>query len=491
MDQELINESAERIKEIILENIETADVRKGSVLREIFVQAGASVRSALQEQIDNFEKTNSLKAIEENPADTSDAAVDAIVSNWSTTRKLGTIALGTIKLDVTTQKQYFIPTNVAFTTANGLNYFAVSATTIEAEDLFQDEVSGTFYFLVSVQAEAAGSEYEIEAGTQLQTNILSGSLILVSAYNDFFNGKDDETSTDLIARGKTAISTRDLVSRTSINAFFQENFSDIFMSSVTGFQDREMQRGVNTIGVKSAGPVDIYIKTDSSVNSKEIETTTDANGLFSVPIENSPILRVKDFALKSNPEERFEVEDLLVSSQNNLAPKFARFSQFESIQVQTDQISKNIIYTINIHPNIKAVDDFINGDTRENLCTATIVKTFVPVFVSTTIKFSVKDATDVPTNDDIRIAICNFINSIDSGQLYVSQMIDIFHNFNIVNIELPLSVTGKMYKPDGTVETKTSSNKLSFDDQISLQISQNTYRFYCVKSDIALERSVI
>ena len=79
----------------------------------------------------------------------------------------------------------------------------------------------------------------------------------------------------------------------------------------------------------------------------------------------------------------------------------------------------------------------------------------------------------------------------DSGQLYVSQMIDIFHNFNIVNIELPLSVTGKMYKPDGTVETKTSSNKLSFDDQISLQISQNTYRFYCVKSDIALERSVI
>lgn len=492
VDQSKIIQSANRMTQIIAENIETADTRKGGPLREIYIAAGSLVGSVLSEQNDALEQTNNLLAIEQNIDTVPDEAVDAVVSNWNVTRKSGSTSLGSIKISVNIQKQYFIPDDVAFSTASGLNYFAVTATTVPVEDVIEDVVSGTFYFFVSVRAEQAGKEYDIEAGTQLQTSILSGSLIIITAYNDFFNGSNSETSAELIARGKTLTSTRDLQSRTSINAFMQENFTSVKMVSVTGFQDIEMQRGMTSLGIKAGGPSDIYIKTDISVNSQEVSVTTDANGQFVVPSEFFPILRIQDFALQSDPINRIDVTNLIVGSSNQiLEPRFARFTQYETITVDTGIPNANIVYTINLHPNIKVIDDFINADTRENLCSFMLVKSFIPVFVSTTIEFSVKSGADVADDDTIRQSLCDFINSINSGELYVSELIEVFHDFNIVNIELPLEITGIAYLPDGSTMQSSSANKLIFAPNIGLQFSENTYRFYCVKNDIDLIRNVV
>ena len=479
------------------ENFDNADFRDGTIFTELHIKLAALGYAILEEELDDFEDKMFLKQALENPETFDSATLDSILSNFRVTRSSGTKAVGILKVKITNLDSFLIEEDVEFESSLGLVFKTTADTTIETDDIFQqDGDTSAYYFFINVTAEEVGANYSVEEGSTFTTTIYTTVFQEIVAYSDFSLGTNEESNSELLDRVPTSIGATGLFNRQSIETLLRSNFSNLSQITSMGYNDREMQRNKNFLGLKVAGPIDIYIKTQSEPSSKILLKTTDVNNqvLLSTSTE-IPILRVKYVSLANNIEnsKTTNFTTTVEHSDSDKTPSHYRFSTQERIRIQcpttADYTSSDIAVTVEYLSTVKDVQDYVDGTDIQFLKGDNLIRSFMPCFITLNISYRTSSSvSQITYENSIKDALIEYINAFSDNIIYTSQIINILYNNNITHVQLPLILNGSFYLPDGSIEEVEDEDKLEIDDDFDLGLSKDTYRFFISRSDITLTR---
>lgn len=258
------------------------DLRQGTALRDLLIRPSATLLALVNKALVFYFQQNDISSITDT---TSQAFVDKMLSNWFLTRKLGVNAIISARLYFSKAKSVNLYSDLFFSTDGKLKFTPITSLSFSPDQLTFDSSANQFYLDVDLQAEQAGTDY----------NITAGSLLYFSNFDPYFlhaeinylrqSAQNIETNTQFLGRAKSAISTRNLINVPSIAANLTDYFTDLSEVKSVGFGDLEMTRdqikvlvpGVtDPIWIHNGGMVDVYARVPLA--SSIVQLVTDSNG---------------------------------------------------------------------------------------------------------------------------------------------------------------------------------------------------------------------
>ncbi len=484
---ETMDQTKSRLIAFINETYPDADVTPGSVLNELVIKLAASVQNQLKNDITELGQANSIAAALASEEDTYSKIIDAIASNYSISRNTGRKSSGTIKVTMATTGTYVIPAGFKFIqTSINLNYVTTSTIktvkanagdVLNAGEVMLQTDGRIFYFILSVEAENVGSNYQLTNGTKLglATGSNLTSFVSAAAYGNFSAGVSTETDKELITRLKLGLNSRTLGSQTSIQTKLQETFAGFRTASVVGATDVEMTRAKNNIfGFPTFGMADVYVRTASTIETVKVNllgTKVDTNtwkiiipssvvpgfyqivGIIPTGAQVSGTLEITSHAYGYEYPTSTKINNLYTI-------KEARFTKYQTLVIEFNYESALSLneelfeISFNRQPNIKEIQDMFLSDEERVACADYLVKAVIPCSVSINLRLIKKSALDSIPVESIKKDIFNYINSLDVGAVVsASSIIDICHNYSIKRVDLPVKMDGVILIPNETEDT--------------------------------------
>ena len=252
-------------------NIPAADFSEGSAIRDFVVKALAYIFAFFRNEANDLAVHNSLLKLQQLPESQSVAdAVDALLSNWFVTRNDGASASLSTTLhfsqasDVTIvpAARFFRTASLIYTT--GLTSSLVIPASQLLPNLNADGTVSDYTCVVTLKATAIGTAYNMAPGIFASADPFNPYFLYAENVTDGYDGKDIETTAQLLTRAPTAISVRNLINQRSIDAVLRENFPTLNFIRVIGMGDPEMMRdyvneGVTHLRIHLGGYSDIFV----------------------------------------------------------------------------------------------------------------------------------------------------------------------------------------------------------------------------------------
>ncbi len=172
---------------------------------------------------------------------------DALVSNVFAKRNTGAYARGKVRAYFENPVSANIGgSNVAFTAA-GKRFLPIAPQSITSEAMLFNTDGELYYFDVDYVAEGIGNSYNVSPSEIIGiTNLPAATR--VTNQKKFENGLPEETTLELVARSEKSIGERSLASVPGIIAKLFNDFPELRILQVIGFNDAEMQRDIITGG---------------------------------------------------------------------------------------------------------------------------------------------------------------------------------------------------------------------------------------------------
>lgn len=274
IDIEEVKKAELLIQSFLMDKLPEANFREGTHLHDIVVRAFAAVYALIKSEVTEVRSRQSLLKLESLSDIASDEVVDEIASNWFLTRKTGSNAMGTLTVHVsatiTQGVSVVVPESAEFIYTNGISYFLNS----EQDMVFsrQDmtpvytggEEPSSYHFLIPVIAELPGVAGESASGVfESFSSFGDGLITSVEATSALTVSSADETNAELIARAKTAVTSRGTVSARAIDTVLRDEVPDVQEVVVVGSGDTEMYRDYITdvssgFSIHVLGHVNVY-----------------------------------------------------------------------------------------------------------------------------------------------------------------------------------------------------------------------------------------
>jgi hypothetical protein len=519
---EQITETVDRLTAFISENYADADVSPGSVLSELLVKLAAVVQNEQYNYIESISQGRAISQLLTSETDSYSEIVDLIASNYNTTRNQGKKVTGSIKITVAGQGNYSFTNTLTFLQpALGLKYIVADQYDVEYdENLAKNELklynkNGIFYFILPVVAENVGDEYQVPSGTTFSVvdPYFIYNFVKAEAYGNFTSGAPIDTDKKLIGKFKQTLGSSRLESSAGIANRLREKYPSFQTLSVVGANDPEMLRSKqNVLGISTFGKADVYVRTSvgPELRTGIVTGTKVSAGRWMLDLDNSfcsgfyrivSILpTVNDFDISGT----FIINNItygtrkFINSRNNEINDDlqARFTKYQTAKVlftynelpvlpiianaakPTQEFQVTAIY----QPHIEEIQDLLLSDSERFACADYLVKAALPCFVSVEMGIVKKRSTD--TYDSLRLNklkqdIFTYINSIPFGEdLYASKIIDLCHNYDILRVDLPVSLKGDILCNDGTVITITDNDYLAIPTEIHKGVSKMTTLYF-------------
>jgi hypothetical protein len=533
--KEEILESQLIVRQYLSDRYLDLDFSELSSLNDIVIRPMSQIFLVLKSLIQQFSKTNTLLGALELNSSSSEKIVDAILSNFSTTRNTGNLATGRAKILVPSNLSSIIISNsTTLETSSGLQFLSMDnyvATTNPQKStdlkIHRDtSVSASSFVLLPVIAIEPGTKYNIQEYTPFSVKNLSSSyFISANAFAPFSGGKDKETNDSIISRLVPSISARNLASPASIKQTLIDKFPSITQISVQGINSELMTRNSNNIfGVKCGSYCDVYVKTDNFIKEQgAIKTaqkiTTDASifpdyqsadfiGKYLVKISNEDlpgfysinrvtpletdigtyriIKQTRGFEKKTNDPINnntiFSIDESCYSMYSNIEIVFdAGASVFDSMDV---------VVFAELIPYIKEIQTFVNTPGAQSALIDTLIKAVVPCYISTS-EIKVRVKADTVSAEDLQSSVINYINSIDPSveSVRLDGIISTLKsNSNVISVDTPILMTAKILSNTQIQQTVTvvSESVLSIEDRLDLGFTKNNLGFFCRGSAVPL-----
>lgn len=509
---ESLEETKTRIKGFIQEIDPTVDLAPGSVLNELIVKLGSYVQNAIYNEIQDLKAQASIiTASSYSDEEQVDTIIDQIASNYNVTRLSETKSTGVVRVRVSQNKSYQLPTTFRLYQPSIDKYYVTTqAYSIQSEggDIqLKTEGDGTFYFLLPVEAEEAGTSSQLSQGTilTLSENQRLSQFVSAEANTAFTSGRNNETNTSLISRLQQGLSTKTLTTPVSIKARLQELYPSIKSVSVVGAGSDELRRSKhNLFGVDTLGMVDVYIRSTNAIEQavltkgpeaapqtgrRKVTLTAEDGaagfyrviGVYSNSGSTRVIHTITDITYGvSIPDSSYT--NYIVTSQE------ARFSTYQQVEIEFE-VSESAVPTevevqVDYQPNIKEIQDLFLSEEERIPCADYLVKAVIPCFVTVDVKIQLAIGTTVDTNK-IREDIFDYINSISTGDsVNASDIVKICHQYDIKRVNLPMILRGSIYQPNGILKSISSNDSLVIPSDTTNSVSTKTTQFFVSLSDI-------
>lgn len=513
---ETIQNTLERLTAFVSQNYTDIEVGPGSVISELLLKLATTIQNEQYNLITSLKQAASIADAQASSVVTYSPIIDKIASNFNTSRSGGTKVKGKVKITVSSAGDYsfragftFIqPTvNLNFIVAKDTSASLNPSAVLEEIQIYADQ--GLYYFVLDVEAENAGAEYQLAASTVLTVpeKYYLRDFVKAEAYGNFSSGANLENDKQVLAKIKTNLGNSRTASPLGIANKFRDTFAGFQAISVCGANDPEMVRSKrNWLGVSTFGKADVYVRSSLGLQTFQIikqgTLINSTSNLWQVSLDNadapgfyyvqSVIPKVSDISLGGTLVMRdvsYGYSAYYNQRNNEIASTTeARYTKYQTADISftyeaaADVTSMPFELHILGQPNILEMQDMLLLDAQRLACADYLVKAIVPCIVSLEINLIKKNLIDSYESlniQQLKKDIFNYVNTIPFGeQLYASAIVDLCHNYNIKRVELPIKMTGQILAPNGKIVKITDSDVLTIPYDLSNGITAKTTGYF-------------
>jgi len=513
---ESIQNTVDRITAFITQNYTDVETGPGSVLSELLIKLAATIQNEQYNRIAEISQSSSISAAKASLTDTYSEAIDKIASNYNTTRSSGAKAKGKIKVTISSSGDYSFREGFIFTqSALNLNFLVTKDTLVSLdpsavlEEIQMYASQGLYYFILDVEAEATGEDYQLASGTvfSIPEKYYIRDFVKAEAYGNFSSGASPETDKQLLAKVKSNLSNSKLESESGIASKFRDTFAGFQALSVCGANDAEMLRDKNNIlGIATFGKADVYVRSSLALETQQVTKkgtlidpeenlwqismlNTDAPGFYyiqSIAPKTADIDYGGTLVIKN---VNFGYA-LYFNQRNNEIPSIAaaRFSKYQTAEVtftyEGPPGETEHDFEVNTlgQPNILEMQDLLLLDSQRLACADYLVRAVVPCMISLKINLVKKNPVDTFESlnlQQLKKDIFNYINTLPFGdQLHASNIVKLCHNYDIKHVDLPIEMTGQILAPGGEVIYVNDNDSLTIPYNLTSGVSPKTVGYF-------------
>lgn len=521
LDADLVEQTQDEFSQLVQEKYPEIELTRG-VFHDLVAYFAGGISGAMhQTEIQRLLDSNSLLAIEEDPALADDDIVDRVLSNYLIVRKQGEESTGEITITVSKDAPVIIAAGTIFS-ASGVEFRVDSAFTArpttgtltsDTDRILQPLGDGTFSFSITATSVLVGVASNIRRSTQMTPSIIPTNYVTSYAGTDFSGGTDTELNAALLDRLQLGVAAKVMQGRVNIRALIKEQpaFANTLEYSIIGYGNPEMERDQHWIfPVSGGGRLDIYARTAplaQSVSMLKTATLVDITGAggvwqFSIGKDDAPgFYEVSQVILPDDPADTagFEVTadvrglDLPTTGfvpdlENAVEGAYTRYQTavIQFVDTATDISSMMVGVTTQDYrvailamPLIQSLQDFCGGADVRNLASDIAVKAAVPCFL--TINFDIRKAVETPDPDvtAIRSDLATAVNNLGfPGQLHASLVADIAHNYLTDRQAIGrVDMHGVIRRPSGDTQLIRATDILTIPDDPGNLVTGNTVAF--------------
>lgn len=525
----------------------TLDLRRG-VLRDLLAGNHAVLSTAEQEELDRFLSARSLQQIEADPSLADEGVTDDVLSNFLVTRQVGEQATGDVTIVQSSDNSVTISSGAIFE-AEGKQFTSDAVFTAKAEPeqinspsdrLFTPLGDGNFSFTITVTAVEEGEDSILAKDTSLVPSSPPPDFVRAFATNDFVDGRNIETNTELLLRLQEGIACKAPSNRTNMKGFLRvindEAFVSVIHSSIVGFGDEEMLRDQHTIFPTSFGArADWYIRTQERLfrlslrkTATLIEKTTRgavSGGCGPSDPDSSDPVTVWQFALgKDEAPGFYEIGTIRLPNAVNVLGGFeviadvrsndltddgflpdiqtipeGAYSRYQTTVIQfiddkTDGTGLTVGDTadydveVKLMPLIADIQDAMIERNPRSFGSDVLIKAPVPVFMQLSFTIFKQNNLPDPDVDAIKDALAKEVNTVPFiGQLYAAQLHDIIHGFLSDTTSVSrIDMFGRIRHPDGKRVFVRDTERISIGGPAEEMVSPETIQFFLDPEDVAV-----
>lgn len=518
------------VRQYLSDKYSDLDLSQLSSLNDLVVRPLSQVFLVLQKLIVDFAKTNTLSEALSLPASSSDAIVDALLSNFSISRRIGQTASGKIKVIVNgTPSSLSISKSAIFSTVDGLEFSPTSDITASVSpassgqiQLYVDSSGTQSFVLIPVAAASAGAKYNVEQYTPFSVDPLPFQMVSATAFSRFSGGDDSETSQEVIKRLIPAMSSRNLASPLAIEQTLRDQFASIQQISIHGINSPLMTRNSHNIfSIKSGCMCDIYVKTSSSIQtytvSKIASTILSGTALAQMfpSLVGKYAIRLGSADVPGNymvsaitPQDENILGGYVILARSRSVNKYASsgyiengittvqegaYSSYGEEYVVFDAVGSgdlNVSVHVDALPDIGDIQAYVNAPGAQTAMVDTLVKAVVPCIIETSeIKVRVKIGS--VSAETLQDAVLSYINSVDpkTDTIRIDGIISaIKANANVISVDTPITILATVLCPDAGYTTVAFSTEsiLEVPTNLSLGYSPENIGFFARSSTVPL-----
>jgi hypothetical protein len=513
---ESFENTVDRITAFIAQNFTDIETGPGSVISELLIKLAATIQNEQYNRITELSQSNAIATALNSTEDTYSEAIDKVASNYNTYRSRGSKVTGRIRVTVSSASEYNLNQGFTFVqSALNLNFLVSKDTyaspnpsaVLEEIQVYSDQ--GLYYFILDVEAENSGPDYQIPSGTvfSIPEKYYLRDFVRAEAYGNFSGGRAPETDKQLIAKLKSNIGNSKLESEFGIRNKFKDTFVGFQELSVCGANDDEMQRDKqNIFGIATFGKADVYVRSSLGLQTLAVTkkgtlvdaaqniwqvfiANTDAPGFYYI---QSIIPKTTDISFGGTLIIKNTTfgHSIFYGQRNNegLTDRDARFSKYQTatvtFQYEAPANVTELDFELHIlgQPNLLEMQDLLLIDSQRLACADYLVKAVVPCLVTMQINLVKKNPIDTYASlnlQQLKKDIFNYVNTIPFGeQLYASNIIKLCHNYNIKRVDLPIAMSGQILAPDGSVIYLNSDDALLMPYDIPKGVSPKTTNYF-------------
>jgi len=156
----------------------------------------------------------------------------------------------------------------------------------------------------------------------------------------------------------------------------------------------------------------------------------------------------------------------------------ARFTSYGTAEVTVNDSTyagQEVLVTLDRPLRISDVQVYVLSNENRSVCMDTLIYAFIPCYISVTVNAVFAYPADTSL---LTAAVSDYIHQTD--RVTASEIIDIIHNYDYIRyIQLPVAVTGTLYKPDGTAETLNTGSEIKITADYRMSLSSNTVSYFC------------
>lgn len=534
LDADLVADNHRFISELLQEEDPSIDTKRG-VLGDLLCYYSGVLAAMQQENAARLRRSNSLKAIADDPTLADDDIVDGVLSNFLISRSAGSLARGEVTVVLDSAVSVAISKGAVFT-ANGIVYTsddayvsqAVSANVQTPADrplvLLSD---GNYAFTIRVTASTVGTAAQVSKDTLVLPEQPPPNYLTSYATSDFVGGVNAETNAELQDRLSEGLAAKAFSGRTNMNAALraEADFENVLATSIIGFGDEEMRRDAHTIfPVSLGGRVDWYVRTQELVLKQTltktailVSKTSDGFGIwqFALAKDEAPgfydVIRV--LPTGSNATGSYEITDdirgvdltdsgwkpdIQTVAEGAYSPYQTAVIRFLDSDTATAELIENgssRTYQVVVRslPLISDIQAWASQRAVRNYGADVLVKAPVPCFLQLSLTIEKPPGQDDPDVAAIKTALAAVVNNLGfAGKLPASRLSDTVHNYLSPGMFCSaIDMLGRIRRPDGTWKLIRSDETLETPQEGSLMTTNRTICFFLDPVDIALSVGTI
>lgn len=263
-----VQQAHDEILQLLQEKYPELDLRRGVLHDIVAFLAGGICGAISQHMIREALAASSLSELLLSPTSASPDRVNRLLANYNLRRRQGTKARGFVTVVVTKPDPIVVLKDTVCTVAS-LQFAATSAVTAtttpnSTQTLLIARGNNRWEFDVPVEAIEPGTIGNVAMDTPFAISPQPANVVSAYANGDFFNGRNEETNAELLARQQLGLAKPGTSSPSHIIAKLQQNpdISDAGFYSIVGFGDPEMSRDSHgLLPISRGGKVDVYCRT--------------------------------------------------------------------------------------------------------------------------------------------------------------------------------------------------------------------------------------